>query len=59
MNPQEIVEELHAVLEKRLDYGTGEYLPRHPGDTANALLCEILGLVSDGKQGDTWEGSGG
>ena len=51
----EIVEELMTVLETRLDL-CGEYVPRDANDSANALLCEIMGLVSNNTMGDIWQG---
>lgn len=47
---------IQLTLVERLDGGTGEYIPREPGDTANSLLCEILGLLSNNTMGDEWRG---
>jgi len=53
----DIVERLMTALEKRLDV-CGEYIPRDTNDTPNALLCEIMGLVSNNTMGDTWQDEG-
>ena len=52
---QVMISEIRQTLLQRLD-NLGHYVPREPGDTADALLCEMLHLVTDGEQGDTWQG---
>ena len=58
MNDQQQISELRDVLTACND-GLGNYVPREKGDSAEHLLCEILHLVTDGNNGDPWQGVDG